>query len=370
MINSGYTLPVFATASAVAALQYLQNDYIQNQVNIDLIKPAELATINIEQIAKISDNQALAITRSYPGDNLDLTRDTPIWAIVTLTPNSETKLIIDGGEGVGKIVNLDRKYAIYSYAQKLLEKNLLDNLKIVGIVDVKIILPEGKKLAERTSNSAFGVVEGLSLLGTTGISQPLTSKKQLELYQHKLIDKAKNFDNLVFCIGENGLNLATKLGFNSEQIIKTANWLGPMLVTASVAKVNSISLLGYHGKLIKLAGNIFHTHHYLADARLEILTAISANLELPNNMIKQIFTAETTESALGILKDFDQENNSNFTEQIYQFMANRIEHNAQEYIKKHSDHFVKVGAILFDRKHNIIALGNNGQWIIENNNLF
>jgi cobalt-precorrin-5B (C1)-methyltransferase len=87
-------------------------------------------------------------------------------------------------------------------------------------------------------------------------------------------------------------------------------------------------------------------------------------------MIKQIFTAETTESALGILKDFDQENNSNFTEQIYQFMANRIEHNAQEYIKKHSDHFVKVGAILFDRKHNIIALGNNGQSIIENNNLF
>ena len=98
MINSGYTLPVFATASAVAALQYLQNDYIQNQVNIDLIKPAELATINVEQIAKISDNQALAITRSYPGDNLDLTRDTPIWAIVTLTPNSETKLIIDGGK--------------------------------------------------------------------------------------------------------------------------------------------------------------------------------------------------------------------------------------------------------------------------------
>jgi cobalt-precorrin-5B (C1)-methyltransferase len=366
MVNSGYTLPVFAAASAVAALQYLQNNYRANRVNIDLIKPAELATINVEQIAKISDNQALAITRSDPGDNLDLTRDTPIWAMVTLTPNSETKLIIDGGEGIGKIVNLDGKSAIYSYAQKLLEKNLLANLKIIAIVDVKIILPEGKKLAERTSNSAFGVIEGLSLLGTTGISQPLTSQKQLELYQQELIDKAKIFDNLVFCIGENGLDLATKLGLNSEQLIKTANWLGSMLVTASLAKVNSITLLGYHGKLIKLAGNIFHTHHHLADARLEILTAISANLQLPNNIVKKIFMAETTESALQILKDFDQENNSNFTEQIYQFMANRIEDNAQEYIKKHADHFVKVGAILFDRKRNIIAVGNNGQLLIAN----
>jgi cobalt-precorrin-5B (C1)-methyltransferase len=366
MINSGYTLPVFATASAIAALQYLQNNYQNNQVEIDLIKPNKIVTIKVEQIAKISDNQALAITRSAPGNNLDLTRDTPIWAIVTLIPNLETKLIIDGGEGVGKIVNLDKKSAIYSYAQKLLEKNLLDNLKIRAIVDVKIILPEGKKLAQRTSNAAFGVMDGLSLLGTTGISQPLTSKEQLDLYQEELFNKAKIFDNLVFCIGENGLDLAIKLGFNSEQLIKTANWLGSMLVSASVAKVNSITLLGYHGKLIKLAGNIFHTHHHLADARLEILTAICAYLELPNNILKQIFIAETTESALQILKNFDQENNSNFTNQIYQFIANRIEDNAQEYIKKHSDFQVKVGAILFERNRNIIAIGNNGKLRIKN----
>lgn len=366
MINSGYTLPVFATASAVASLQYLQNNYQNNQVEIDLIKPAKIVTIKIEQIAKINDNQALAITKSDPGDNLDLTRDTPIWAIVTLTPHTETKLIIDGGEGIGKIVNLDGKSAIYSYAQKLLEKNLLDNLKIIAIVEVKIILPEGKKLAQKTSNSAFGVIDGLSLLGTTGISQPLTSKEQLELYQQELLNKAKIFDNLVFCIGENGLDLALKLGFNSEQLIKTANWLGSMLVSASVAEVNSIILLGYHGKLIKLAGNIFHTHHHLADGRLEILTAISANLDLPNNIIKQIFIAETTESALQILRTFDQENNSNFTNQIYQFMANKIEQNAQEYIKKHSEHFVKVGAILFERNRNIIAMGNNGKLIMNN----
>lgn len=114
------------------------------------------------------------------------------------------------------------------------------------------------------------------MLGTSGISQPLTSKEQLELYQEELINKSKNHDQLIFCIGENGLDLAVKLGFNPSQLVKTANWLGSMLVTASHAKVKSIILLGYHGKLIKLAGNIFHTHHHLADGRLEILTAIAS----------------------------------------------------------------------------------------------
>lgn len=357
--NSGYTLPVFATASAVASLQYLQNNYQENKVIIDLIKPAELATINIEQIAKISENQALAITRSNPGDNLDLTRDTPIWSIVTLTPHNKTILNIEGGEGIGKITNLDGKSAIYSYAQKLLEKNLLDNLKSPSIVEVKIILPEGKKLAQRTSNSAFGVVEGLSLLGTTGISQPLTSQKQLELYQKELAEKAKIFDNLVFCIGENGLDLAVKLGYNSEQLVKTANWLGSMLVKGSIEQLKSIILLGYHGKLIKLAGNIFHTHHYLADGRLEILTAICANFNLPHEIIQQVFTAETTELAYQILLAFDRENHSNYTDKIYQFIANRIANNCEKYILKHSENFVKISVILFDRNREIIARGGS-----------
>ena len=361
MMRSGYTLPVFATASAVAALKYLQNDYHNNEVAIDLINPPQIASIPIEQVAKISENQALAITRSDPGDNLDLTRNTPIWAIVKLTPYPEKKIIIEGGEGIGKIVNSNGKSAIYNYAQKLLNTNLLANLKSNSLLEVKIILPEGKKLAEKTSNSAFGVVEGLSLLGTSGISQPLTSKEQLDIYQQELINKAKKHDTLIFCIGENGLDLAAKLGFNPEQLIKTANWLGSMLVTAAEAKVKSVILLGYHGKLIKLAGNIFHTHHKLADGRLEILTGIAAYLGLPNTLCAQLFEAETTEKALRILKDFDIRNNTLWQLEIYQFLANRIEKNAEVYINKNSDYSVKVGAILFDRDRRIISQGNYAQ---------
>jgi len=63
------------------------------------------------------------------------------------------------------------------------------------------------------------------------------------------------------------LGLAQKLGINTNQLLKTANWLGPLLVEAGIQGVKAILLFGYHGKLIKLAGGIFHTHHHLADGR-------------------------------------------------------------------------------------------------------
>ena len=206
MVRSGYTLPVFATASALGALTYLQDQdqFNQNEVVIDLINPPQKVSISIAQVARISENQAMAITYSDPGDNLDITRNTPIWAIVKLTPQTQTEIIIQGGDGVGKINKLDGKSAIYNYAEKLLQSNLQNHLQGQYLVEVTIVLPEGKKLAQKTSNEAFGVVEGLSLLGTSGIAQPLTSKEQLDIYQQQLIEKGKTHDSLVFCIGENG----------------------------------------------------------------------------------------------------------------------------------------------------------------------
>ena len=362
MVRSGYTLPVFATASAVGALNYLQDqNKNQDEVTIDLINPPQQVSITIAQVAKISDNQAMAITYSDPGDNLDITRNTPIWAIVTLTPQNQTEIILQGGEGIGKISKLDGKSAIYNYAEQLLQTNLQNNLQGEYLVQVQIILPEGKKLARKTSNEAFGVVEGLSLLGTSGIAQPLTSKEQLDIYQEQLLHKAKTQDLLVFCIGENGLSLAPTLGFKSEQLIKTANWLGSMLVTAGNAPVRSIIILGYHGKLIKLAGNIFHTHHQLADARLEIFTGISSYLGLPSGVCRRLFEAKTVEDGLLLLKQFDRENDTNWQEKIYQFIADRIEANCRKYINNHGDFTPEIGTILFDRRRQIIVKSEYAQ---------
>ncbi len=363
--RAGYTLPVFACASAIAALSHLQKKQTNETVSLDLVEPAETAIISIQQVAKINKNTALAITLSEPGSNLDLTRNTPIWAIVEIEENSSQnkheQIVIKGGEGIGKQINNDNKDAIYSYAEQLLKHNLKQYLKPTEAIIVTIILPEGKKLAKRTSNEAFGILEGLSLLGTSGISQPLSSPEQLESYQQELKVKAKQFDTLVFCLGENGLDLARKSGINSQQLIKTANWLGPLLVTAAMEKIESILLFGYHGKLIKLAGGIFHTHHHLADGRLEILITHAAKMGLETTIIQQLLTCETTEDALQFLRKIDAKTNNNWTEKIYKSLVETIDKRTKMYIRKYVDFDVNIGSIVFGRDRHIIMASETGK---------
>ena len=359
-MSIGYTLPVFACASAIAALRHLQGHSPSQRVTVDLIEPPQLAEIAVEQVAKINPDSAIAITRSDPGNHLDLTRYTPVWAKVSFTAAAE-QIKIEGGEGIGKQQGDRERAAIYSYARKLLQTNLQPLLGDRESISVTIILPEGVRLAKRTSNEAFGVVQGLSLLGTTGIVQPLTAPSQLEAYQDQIKAKAALFDCLVFCIGENGIDLAQKMGIDPQRIVKTANWLGSMLVTAAAAGVSSILLFGYHGKLIKLAGGIFHTHNHLADGRLEILTAYCAQLDLPKTMLRQIFNSPTAESALGLLRELDavEEGKTAWVNSVYALLAEAIDSKSQAYVSKYTERKLRVGSVLFDRQRRIIHQSNN-----------
>ena len=368
MNNPGYTLPVFACASAIAALRHLHQDLTPEQIELDLIKPPQKATIPIEQVAKIAPDRAIAITRSDPGNHLDITRQTPIWALVSrqLFSNgdlSEVRIEIQGGEGIGRQQG-GNQAAIYSYAKELIIANLTPLLHPQEKIVVTIILPEGRKLAERTSNAAFGIVEGLSLLGTTGIVQPLVAPSQLEAYQNQLKAKASLFDSLVFCIGENGLDLAQKSGINPEQIIKTANWIGSMLVVAALAEVKSILLFGYHGKLIKLAGGIFHTHNHLADGRLEIFTSYCARVGMPTPKLQTILNCPTTEAALQQLQQWDLETNSQWKKLVYLSITSNIDQRCQNYIRKYTEKNLCIGSVLFDRQRRTIKKSDNGLFLL------
>lgn len=386
--RSGYTLPVFATASALAALQWLKQRQaiapnaapeMIASVMVDLINPDRTVEIAIEQVSGINETTALAITRSDPGDNLDLTRNTPIWALVELSrgarelfsspypltpnPSAEEQITLKGGEGIGRIVEAQGKAAIYAYARQLLQGNLARLLTPEERITVTIILPEGRQLADRTSNAAFGVVEGLSLLGTSGISQPLSASGQLDISLEELKEKIKQLNNspvLVFCIGENGLNLALKLGISPERLVKTANWLGPMLVEAGTQGLREILLFGYHGKLMKLAGGIFHTHHHLADGRQEIFTAHCAKIGLPTPVLQRVFAQSTADAALNYLRATDGENGSNWVEQVYESIAQAIDDRCQNYIYNQIQQQVSVGSVLFDRQRQIIVKSKIG----------
>jgi cobalt-precorrin-5B (C1)-methyltransferase len=361
--RSGYTLPVFACAAAVAALRHLQQQPPTPTVTLDLVEPPQTTEIPIEQVARLGSDTTLAITRSDPGDNLDLTRHTPIWAHVTWADAMQAEAIaIQGGEGIGRQLATDQP-AIYRYAQRILQANLSPMLQPDQKIQVTIILPEGRSLATRTSNAAFGVVEGLSLLGTSGIAQPLSAPGQLAAYRQDLQQK-QDRDCLVFCIGENGLDLCRQLGVQPQRLVKTANWLGSMLVEAGLQDIQSILLFGYHGKLIKLAGGIFHTHHHVADGRQEILAAHCANQGLATAEVQTIFTSPTTEAALTHLRALDAQTRSHWVEQVYGAIAQTIDARSQAYIRTHSEKTVQVGTILFDGDRQILVQSKVGQQLL------
>ncbi|KPQ36766.1 MAG: cobalt-precorrin-5B (C1)-methyltransferase CbiD [Phormidesmis priestleyi Ana] len=357
--KSGYTLPVFACAGAIAALRHLKHTPVTSPIALDLINPAKTAEIPIEHSARLTESAALAITRSDPGDNLDLTRNTPIWSLVSWAdPAQGDQIVIEGGEGLGRHAEGP---AIYAYARQLIQTNLSGELSADQKIKVTIILPEGQQLALRTSNAAFGVVDGLSLLGTSGVAQPLSAPDQLEDYRQTLKQKAAIYDNLVFCLGENGLDLALKLGIEPERRLKTANWIGPLLVEAGLLGVRSILLFGYHGKLIKLAGGIFHTHHHVADARQEIMAACCAEAGLETPMVQQVLASATTEAGLEILRKLDHAEANDWVARVYGIVSDRIDVRSQAYIQTHGAPQVQVGSVLFDRQRQIILKSEAGQ---------
>ncbi len=345
MSRTGYTLPVFAVASAKAALLHLQEKLESSrEVALDLL-PGN-ANISIQQVARLDDTSALAITISDPGDNLDLTRNTPIWAWVKLIDRQSQALILEAGEGLGKTVT--QAPAIYNYARRLFDANLLPLIPPDKTVTVSIILPEGRELAQRTSNEAFGILEGLALLGTSGISQPLSAGEHLEELQQILQRKVKNCPNLVFCIGNNGMQVAEKLGIKQEAIAPTGNWIGALLVEAGLRGAESILLLGYQGKLIKLAGGIFNTSSHLADAKLEIISAAVVRIAGNIEAAQAVLNAKTADAAYKTLVELG------FAESVFEALAQMISEKAQAYVQKYANVALKVGTVLCDRQGDII----------------
>lgn len=355
----GYTLPVFACAAAVAALRRLQDPQISPPatVDLDLLNPAATASIPIDQVAPLPDGSVLAITHSDPGDNLDLTRHTPIWTVVAWgKADQQTRLVIEGGEGIGRHGSAGQA-AIYRYARDLLRHHLLPRLPKDRSLQVTVILPEGRALAERTSNAAFGVVDGLSLLGTGGIAEPLSAPGQLESFRQVLREKATRHRGLVFCIGENGLDVALGLGIPADCRVKTANWLGPLLLEAALAEVAGVLLLGYHGKLIKLAGGIYHTHHHVADGRQEILTAHAAAVGVPADLLPELLASPTAEAGLQQLRGLE----GDWSKRVYASLGQAIDRRAEGYVRSLVDRPLAVGCVLFDRQRRPLGVSEGGR---------
>ena len=265
---------MWVAAAAKAALQVLLDEPFNAEQQLNQGSDRPSLQVPVCSAAPLAPGEALGISRCDPGPGLDLTRDLEVWVRVAWIAASQPLLELQPGEGVGRF-GPEGDICLSGFARELLERNLLPLLPPGRGLMVQPILPRGRSLAQRTSNAAFGVVDGLALIGTQAEVQRSAAPDQLQEVLAELEARAADpafQGRLVLVIGENGLDLARQQGL--VPVLKVGNWVGPVLVAAAEAGVRDLLLLGYHGKLIKLAGGIFHTHHHLADGRLEVLVAL------------------------------------------------------------------------------------------------
>lgn len=361
----GYTLPVWVAAAARAAVAQLRGDPFaaEQPLPLDRSDPQAPPTlVPVVAAAPLAEGRALAVARCEPGDGLDLTRGLVVWVEAAwrqLDPDAPASwLWLEAGEGVGVHVE-SRKLCISAFARELLERSLAPLRPADRGLRLQVIFPSGRRLAERTSNAAFGVVEGLALIGTQAETQASAAPDQLQHTLEALARRTAAADfggDLVLVIGENGLDLASRLGLPAGLLLKTGNWIGPVLVAAAQQGVRRLLLFGYQGKLLKLAGGIFHTHHHLADARAELLTAFAALEGLQGTALAQLHGAPTVEEALSQLQRREPE----LAERLRRRLAAAIEARSLAYLQRHGAPPAQLGAVLFDRRRQLCARGPVG----------
>jgi len=321
--KSGITTGSVATAASVAALLKIRGE--ETSV-VTIEAPKNKLTVEIEDSRSIGDSSAMAVVVKPTYNDPDVTRGIKIISEVSLTDDAG-EVVITAGDGVGRVTKPGLQIPVGEYAINPVPRRMIrDNVKKYlpeskGAV-VKIIIPEGKEIAPKTMNSRLGIVDGISILGTTGIARPMSSKAYTDSLRVQIdVAIANGYDDLLFVPGNIGTRIAKeRLIIDDDAIIEMSNFVGYMLdEAAKTGSVRSITLFGHAGKLIKIAAGIFNTKQSVADARREIMTAYAALVGADTATVREIFGCITTEDVIKILDE------KNLTLDVFELISDEID---------------------------------------------
>ncbi|MBQ6443969.1 MAG: cobalamin biosynthesis protein CbiD [Methanosphaera sp.] len=321
--KSGITTGSCATAASVAALLTILD---KSPAVVNIIAPNSQLTAEIYDTKKLSDTRAEAIVEKPTYNDPDVTRGIKIVSQVCLTDNVG-EVEITAGEGVGVVTKPGLQipvgeYAINPVPRKMIKENVKRFLPNNKGAIVKIIIPEGKEIAPKTMNSRLGIIDGISILGTTGIARPMSNKAYTDSLRVQLdVASANGYENLLFVPGNIGTRIANeRLVIDEDAIIEMSNFVGYMLDEADkMDAFKSITIFGHAGKLIKIAAGIFNTKQSVADARREIMTAYSGLCGADTDTLQRIFDCITTEDVIKILDE------NNLTTDVFELIGDKIE---------------------------------------------
>ena len=311
----GFTTGSCAAAAAKAAAYMLLTGREKTKITIETPKGIPY-TAQILRICRKEREVSCAVEKDG-GDDPDITTGALICAKVSL-PQEEgsealARVVIDGGFGVGRVTKpgLDQPVgnaAINHVPREMIEREVLQVCQVLdycGSLAVEISVPEGEHLAERTFNPRLGIVGGISILGTSGVVEPMSTQAILDTIRVELRQqRALGREDVVISPGNYGLDfLKNTYHYDLDKSVKCSNFIGLTIDMAVEEGFKRLLLAGHIGKLIKVAGGIMNTHSREGDCRMELLTAFAVKCGVAAVDAARLLSCVTTEEAVRILDE-------------------------------------------------------------------
>lgn len=387
----GYTTGSCATAVSKAAVYMLLTNEKIDTVNIDTPKGIYLSIpVVSSEIKKNEDTgeiYSICSVEKDGGDDIDATNGIEIFAKATWVyedeiDKSEKNFSFEGdgfcvfsGDGVGIITKKGLSVepgrpAINPVPQKMIakevesvlkasgenvlnDKNSLDNRK--KVIKITIFIPKGEEVANKTFNPRLGILGGISIIGTSGIVEPMSDegwKKSLSIELN--MKKELGMDKIILVPGNHGESfISDRIGENSS-VVRTSNFLGYMLMEAKRMGFKKILLAGHIGKFIKLSAGIFNTHSKVADARNEILIANLALMGASTELVRKIDSCLTTEEATDIVYE-------NGFGEVFDIICEKCKKRAE----MHVDNEIEIEVFIFKMDKTVLGKSKNAEEMLE-----
>ena len=353
----GFTTGSCAAAASKAAAYMLLTGKKKETISIVTPKGIVFETKLLE-ITRKEKSVSCAVEKDG-GDDPDITTGALVYAEISYTERSTKALHatieIDGGIGVGRVTRpgMDQPVgnaAINHVPRQMIEAEVLEVCRMAdykGALKVIISIPKGVELAEKTFNPRLGIVGGISVLGTSGVVEPMSSQALLDTIRLELnMRHAQNSQIAAVSPGNYGLDFMKETyGYDLNASVKCSNFIGETIDMAVECGFEKMLLTGHIGKLVKVSGGIMNTHSREADCRVELLVAAGLRAGVSRDNLMKILDSATTTEAIAYLEEEKK------TKPVMDYLMERIIY----YTNKRAGGNMKIECILYDNQYGELA---------------
>ena len=363
-LRYGWTTGSCAAAAAKAAALMLFSGEEFRQVRLMTPKGIELY-LDVEDVTRLPDRVECAV-RKYSGDDPDVTDGLLIYAKVEKgdEESSGLRVILDGGIGVGRVTKPGLEQQIGQAAiNKVPRRMITEEVERIcracgycGEMKVTISIPDGEETAKKTFNPRLGIVGGLSVLGTSGIVEPMSEKALTDtIYLEMKMLRESGYSCCYAVPGNYGMDFLTdQLGINPDLAVKCSNYVGDTIDDAKLLGMKGLLLIGHVGKFIKLAAGVMNTHSRTADCRKEVFASHAAMAGADAAVVKEIMACLNTTEAVKILKD------RGLLQDIMKTVMERITF----YLRQRAGGELETGAVVFSGEEGILGQTENAERLL------